>query len=184
MTGTSVRVAGDVPRDSRRASTSAARSPAAYAFAVAGLNVDNEASLRVTAAVMAAGMAPPLAWALASTVKPGLFTEPERETGRGPLGFWVRRSSPRRHSLRGGRPIAGHPVDDVRRRHRRRSDRRVDVTLKAPTAASSCSSRSTPSWFVATLAVGTSCRPLAIIAVKQFVNPKAEKEANAAFAAA
>ena len=38
---------------------------AAYAFAVAGLNVDNEASLRIMAAVMAAGMVPPLAMALA-----------------------------------------------------------------------------------------------------------------------
>ena len=31
---------------------------------------------------MAAGMVPPLAMALASTVRPGLFTEPERENGR------------------------------------------------------------------------------------------------------
>src|SRR6478609_5606957 len=55
---------------------------AAYAFAVAGLNVDNEASLRIMAAVMAAGMVPPLAMALASTLlRPRLFTEPERENG-------------------------------------------------------------------------------------------------------
>ena len=55
---------------------------AAYAFAVAGLNVDDPASLRIMAAVMAAGMVPPLAMALASTMRPGLFTEPERENGR------------------------------------------------------------------------------------------------------
>ena len=36
----------------------------------------------IMAAVMAAGMVPPLAMALASTVRPGLFTEPERENGR------------------------------------------------------------------------------------------------------
>ncbi|TDO10386.1 PTS system fructose-specific IIC component [Mycobacterium sp. BK086] len=55
---------------------------AAYAFAVAGLNVADPASLRIMAAVMAAGMVPPLAMALATTIRPGLFSEPERENGR------------------------------------------------------------------------------------------------------
>ncbi|WP_179470233.1 PTS fructose transporter subunit IIABC [Mycolicibacterium vinylchloridicum] len=55
---------------------------AAYAFAVAGLSVTDPASLRIMAAVMAAGMVPPLAMALATTVRPGLFSEPERENGR------------------------------------------------------------------------------------------------------
>ena len=58
---------------------------AAYAFATAGLNVADPASLRIMAAVMAAGMVPPLAMALASTIRPGLFTEPERENGRAGL---------------------------------------------------------------------------------------------------
>ncbi len=55
---------------------------AAYAFATAGLNVADPASLRIMAAVMAAGMVPPLAMALATTLRPGLFTEPERENGK------------------------------------------------------------------------------------------------------
>ncbi|BBX85615.1 PTS fructose transporter subunit IIABC [Mycolicibacterium aubagnense] len=55
---------------------------AAYAFAAAGLNMSDVASLRIMAAVMAAGMVPPLAMALASAVRPRLFTEPERENGR------------------------------------------------------------------------------------------------------
>jgi len=55
---------------------------AAYAFATAGLASPTPAALQVMAAVMAAGMVPPLAMALASTVRPGLFTEPERENGR------------------------------------------------------------------------------------------------------
>src|SRR5271166_326945 len=55
---------------------------AAYAFATAGLDVADPASLRIMAAVMAAGMVPPLAMALASTVRPAVFTEPERENGR------------------------------------------------------------------------------------------------------
>ena len=55
---------------------------AAYAFATAGLSVTDVASLRIMAAVMAAGMVPPLAMALASLVRPRLFTEAERENGK------------------------------------------------------------------------------------------------------
>ncbi|WP_341360120.1 fructose-specific PTS transporter subunit EIIC [Georgenia sp. M64] len=54
---------------------------AAYAFATAGLVVTDPATLRVMAAVMAAGMVPPLAMALATVVRPKLFTEVERENG-------------------------------------------------------------------------------------------------------
>jgi len=39
-------------------------------------------------------------------------------------------------------------------------------------------------WFLAALAAGTVIGALAVIAAKQFVNPKAEAEANAAFASA
>ncbi len=55
---------------------------AAYAFATAGLSVDNPASLRVMAAVMAAGMVPPLALALATAVRPRLFSPAEQENGK------------------------------------------------------------------------------------------------------
>lgn len=54
----------------------------AYLFATAGLNIDNQGSLQIMAAVMAAGMVPPLALALATTLRPKLFTEVERENGR------------------------------------------------------------------------------------------------------
>lgn len=55
---------------------------AAYLFATTGLSTGDEASMRVMAAVMAAGMVPPLAMALASTVRPRLFTPAERENGK------------------------------------------------------------------------------------------------------
>ncbi|QZT62983.1 PTS fructose transporter subunit IIABC [Mycolicibacterium austroafricanum] len=55
---------------------------AAYAFATAGLAAETTASFEIMAAVMAAGMVPPLAMALATTIRPGLFSEPERENGR------------------------------------------------------------------------------------------------------
>ena len=59
---------------------------AAYFFATAGLATAGTAAdapqLKIMAAVMAAGMVAPLAMALATTVRPGLFSEPERENGK------------------------------------------------------------------------------------------------------
>ncbi|MDO5731992.1 PTS fructose transporter subunit IIABC [Corynebacterium sphenisci] len=55
---------------------------AAYLFATAGLSTGDAASMRVMAAVMAAGMVPPLAMALASALRPRLFTPAERENGK------------------------------------------------------------------------------------------------------
>ncbi|HYN66424.1 MAG TPA: PTS fructose transporter subunit IIBC [Ornithinibacter sp.] len=58
----------------------------AYAFATTGLAAAGTATdapqLRIMAAVMAAGMVAPLAMALATTLRPKLFTEPERENGK------------------------------------------------------------------------------------------------------
>ncbi|WP_400996332.1 fructose-specific PTS transporter subunit EIIC [Agromyces sp. GXQ0307] len=57
----------------------------AYSFAVAGLGaatVENQAPLMVMAAVMAAGMVPPLAMALATVLDRRLFTPVERENGK------------------------------------------------------------------------------------------------------
>ncbi|MEU1482845.1 fructose-specific PTS transporter subunit EIIC [Streptomyces sp. NPDC005752] len=58
----------------------------AYAFAVGGLADPTPGSLKVMAAVMAAGMVPPLAMALATTLRRSLFTRTERENGR---AAWV-----------------------------------------------------------------------------------------------
>ncbi|MEV1047472.1 fructose-specific PTS transporter subunit EIIC [Streptomyces sp. NPDC049916] len=58
----------------------------AYAFAVGGLADPTDGSLKVMAAVMAAGMVPPLALALATTARKKLFTKTERENGR---AAWV-----------------------------------------------------------------------------------------------
>ncbi|MGZ8803223.1 MAG: PTS fructose transporter subunit IIABC, partial [Mycobacterium sp.] len=49
---------------------------AAYAFATAGLAAATTASFEIMATVMAAGMVPPLAMALATTIRPALFSEP------------------------------------------------------------------------------------------------------------
>ena len=50
----------------------------AYTFALAGLAAGDQ---HVMAAVIAAGMTPPLALALATVIRPKLFTKPERQAG-------------------------------------------------------------------------------------------------------
>ncbi len=55
---------------------------AAYLFATAGLSANTESAFMIMAAVMAAGMVPPLAMALSTTLRPRLYTEPEIENGR------------------------------------------------------------------------------------------------------
>ncbi|MFF1548636.1 PTS fructose transporter subunit IIC [Streptomyces sp. NPDC058291] len=60
----------------------------AYAFATAGIAVQDpsDSAMKVMAAVMAAGMVPPLGMALATTVRKKLFTPTERENGK---AAWV-----------------------------------------------------------------------------------------------
>ncbi|GAW49123.1 MULTISPECIES: PTS fructose transporter subunit IIABC [unclassified Nocardioides] len=58
----------------------------AYSFAAAGVGgaalASDAPQLKIMAAVMLAGMVPPLALALATVVRPGLFNQAERENGK------------------------------------------------------------------------------------------------------
>ncbi|MFA3875206.1 fructose-specific PTS transporter subunit EIIC [Streptomyces sp. MMCC 100] len=60
----------------------------AYAFATSGIAVSDpsDSAMKIMAAVMAAGMVPPLAMALATTVRGRLFNAAERENGK---AAWV-----------------------------------------------------------------------------------------------
>lgn len=55
---------------------------AAYLFATAGLSTGDDASMKVMAAVMAAGMVPPIAMSLATFARKQLFTPAEQENGK------------------------------------------------------------------------------------------------------
>jgi fructose PTS system EIIBC or EIIC component len=148
---------------------------AAYAFATAGLNVADPASLRIMAAVMAAGMVPPLAMALASTVRPGLFTEPERENGRaawllgasfiseGAIPFAA--ADPLRviPSMMFGGAITGGLI------------MAFNVTLKAPHGGIFVFfAIGHLLWFLVALAAGTAAGAAAVVAAKQFAKRNTE----------
>ncbi len=158
---------------------------AAYAFATAGLNVTDVASLRIMAAVMAAGMVPPLAMALATTLRPRLFSEPEQENGR---AAWLLGAS---FISEGAIPFAA--ADPLRVIPSMMAGGAVTgalimafyVTLKAPHGGIFVFfAIGNLLWFVVALAAGTVVGALAVIAAKQFISPKSEKQANAALAAA
>jgi PTS system, fru family, IIC component len=55
---------------------------AAYLFATAGLSTGDDASLKIMATVMAAGMVPPIALSVATFVRKNLFTPAEQENGK------------------------------------------------------------------------------------------------------
>lgn len=144
---------------------------AAYAFAVAGLNVNDPATLRIMAAVMAAGMVPPLAMALASTVRPGLFSEVERENGKaawflgaafiseGAIPFAA--ADPLRviPSMMAGGAVTGALI------------MATGVTLSAPHGGIFVAfAIGGIGWFLVSLAAGTVVAALAVVLAKQFVH--------------
>lgn len=55
---------------------------AAYLFATAGLSTGDESSMQIMAAVMAAGMVPPIALSIATFLNKNLFTPVEQENGK------------------------------------------------------------------------------------------------------
>ncbi len=99
----------------------------AYTFAavgVGGASLANDApELQIMAAVMLAGMVPPIALALATVVRPGLFNVPERENGKAGwllgLSFITEGAIP----FAAADPLRVIPGDHARqRRHRRAVD--------------------------------------------------------------
>ncbi|MBY4129098.1 PTS sugar transporter subunit IIA [Rhodococcus fascians] len=146
---------------------------AAYAFATAGLSVTDTASLRIMAAVMAAGMVPPLAMALASTVRSRLFTEAERENGKaawflgaafiseGAIPFAA--ADPFRviPSMMAGGAVTGAMI------------MAFNVTLSAPHGGIFVFfAIGNLIWFIVSLAVGTIVSAFLVVSAKQFIKSK------------
>jgi PTS system fructose-specific IIC component len=142
---------------------------AAYAFATAGLTISEPRSLQIMAAVMAAGMVPPLAMALATTLRPRLFSEPERENGR---AAWLLGAS---FISEGAIPFAA--ADPFRVIPSMMAGGAVtgalimafDVTLKAPHGGIFVFfAIGKLAWFLVALVAGTVVGAVAVIVAKQF----------------
>ncbi|AHC23411.1 MULTISPECIES: PTS fructose transporter subunit IIABC [Mycobacteriaceae] len=146
---------------------------AAYAFATAGLAAATTASFEVMATVMAAGMVPPLAMALATTVRPSLFSEPEKENGR---AAWLLGAA---FISEGAIPFAA--ADPLRVIPSMMFGGAItgalcmafDVTLRAPHGGIFVFfAIGNLIWFLVSLAVGTIAAAAAVVAAKQFVKPR------------
>jgi fructose PTS system EIIBC or EIIC component len=158
---------------------------AAYAFATAGLTAATTASFEIMAAVMAAGMVPPLAMALATFVRPQLFSEPERENGRaavllgacfiseGAIPFAA--ADPFRviPSMMFGGAITGALC------------MAAGVTSRAPHGGIFVFfAIGQLLWFIVAIIVGSVAGAIAVIAAKEFIKPTVEAEGSPALAAA
>ncbi len=150
---------------------------AAYAFATAGLAAATTASFEIMATVMAAGMVPPLAMALATTIRPGLFSEPERENGR---AAWLLGAS---FISEGAIPFAA--ADPLRVIPSMMFGGAITgalcmafgVTLRAPHGGIFVFfAIGNLLWFLIALAGGHARRRAAVVAAKQFIKPGAKAE--------
>ncbi|GAA2012942.1 fructose-specific PTS transporter subunit EIIC [Microbacterium ulmi] len=159
----------------------------AYAFAVAGLgtaSATNTTPYLIMAAVMCAGMVPPLAMALASTViaRP-LFTPVERENGK---AAWLLGAS---FISEGAIPFAA--ADPLRVIPASMAGGAVTGALSMIFAVQSRAPHGgifvffaiDPIWgFLVALAAGTVVTALLVVALKRFVAPKELEAADAAVA--
>ena len=158
---------------------------AAYAFATAGLTAATTSSFEIMGAVMAAGMVPPIAMALATVLRPKLFSEPERENGRpawllgacfiteGAIPFAA--ADPFRviPSMMFGGAITGALC------------MAAGVTSRAPHGGIFVFfAIGHLLWFVVAIAIGAVAGAVAVIAAKQFAKPNAKVDETPALAAA
>ena len=158
---------------------------AAYAFATAGLTAATTASFEIMAAVMAAGMVPPLAMALATFVRPGLFTEPERENGRAAVLLGACFISEGAIPFAAADPLRVIPSMMFGGAITGALTMATGVTLRAPHGGIFVFfAIGNLAWFVIATLIGAVAGALAVIAAKQFANPGVKVEDSPVLAAA
>lgn len=158
---------------------------AAYAFATAGLTAATTASFEIMATVMAAGMVPPLAMALATFVRPGLFTEPERENGRAAVLLGACFISEGAIPFAAADPLRVIPSMMFGGAITGALTMATGVTLRAPHGGIFVFfAIGNLAWFVIATLIGTAAGALAVIAAKQFHRPSVTTEDTPALAAA
>ena len=146
----------------------------AYAFAVAGLgagSIDNPAPWQIMAAVMAAGMVPPLAMALASTVLArNLFTPVERENGNAAWLLGASFISEGAIPFAAADPLRVIPASMVGGAVTGAISMALGVTSQAPHGGIFVFFAISPIFgFILSIVVGTVISALIVVALKKFV---------------
>ena len=160
----------------------------AYAFAVAGLgtaSATNTTPYLIMAAVMCAGMVPPLAMALASTVLArNLFTPVERENGKAAWLLGASFISEGAIPFAAADPLRVIPATMVGGAVTGALSMLFAVESRAPHGGLFVWFAIEPFWgFLVALAAGTVVSALVVVALKKWVAPKEFAEAEAAPAA-
>jgi PTS system fructose-specific IIC component len=157
----------------------------AYAFAVAGLaagSADNPTPYLIMAAVMAAGMVPPLAMALASTVLArDLFPPVERENGKAAWLLGASFISEGAIPFAAADPLRVIPASMVGGALTGALIMAFGVESLAPHGGIFVLFAIDPIWgFLVALAAGTVVSALAVVALKKWVGRKELEQAEAA----
>lgn len=158
---------------------------AAYTFAVAGLAAATTSSLEIMATVMAAGMVPPLAMALATFVRPRLFSEPEKENGRAAVLLGLCFISEGAIPFAAADPFRVIPSMMFGGAVTGALCMATGVTSRAPHGGIFVSfAIGHLLWFIIAILVGSVAGAVAVIAAKEFVKPSVKAEDTPALAAA
>ena len=161
---------------------------AAYSFAALGIGADSAGlpQFEIMAAVMAAGMVPPLALALASTIlRPQVFTEPERENGKAAWLLGASFISEGAIPFAAADPVRVIPSMMLGGAVTGALSMAMSVQLRAPHGGVFVMFAMEGTWwkFLIALAVGTAVAAFTVVAAKQ-IKPKAKADAPAAVPAA
>ncbi len=152
----------------------------AYTFATTGLTAaavatDDAPQLEVMAAVMLAGMVPPLALALATTLRKNLFTPVERENGKAAWALGASFITEGAIPFAAADPLRVIPSIMLGSAVTGGMAMAFDVTLKAPHGGIFVLfAVGNVVWFLVSLAVGVVIAALSVIALKQFTESKDE----------
>jgi fructose PTS system EIIBC or EIIC component len=158
---------------------------AAYAFATAGLTAATTASFEIMAAVMAAGMVPPLAMAVATFARPRLFSEPERENGRAAVLLGLCFISEGAIPFAAADPFRVIPSMMFGGAITGALCMAADVTSRAPHGGIFVFfAIGHLLWFIVAILVGTVAGAVAVIAAKEFIKPSVSTEETPALVAA
>lgn len=160
----------------------------AYAFAVAGLaagSADNPTPYLIMAAVMASGMVPPLAMALASTViARGLFPPVEKENGKAAWLLGAAFISEGAIPFAAADPLRVIPASMVGGAVTGALSMAIGVQSLAPHGGAFVWFAINPFWgFLLAIAAGTVVTALLVIALKKWVGRKELEQAEAPFEA-
>lgn len=154
----------------------------AYAFAVAGLGaatLQNQAPWQIMAAVMAAGMVPPLAMALATTVDKSLFSLAERENGKAAWLLGASFISEGAIPFAAADPLRVIPAGMLGAATTGALVMATGVTSKAPHGGIFVFfAIGNVGMFVLSIVIGTVISALAVIALKRYAIKKVTAEAN------